>query len=112
MRHTDFEAARAAIDREEAVVRPDVPAPVGAQHDRAAIRADAGIDDAEEDVAARQALRERREQVCGGADGERRRLVQQVDHAHARCMAIEHRLDLAHVEVVGAEIAEKDDGHW
>ena len=62
-------------------------------------------------MAARQAWGERREKVCGGTDGKPRRLVQQIDHAHARCMAIEHRLDLAYVQVVGAEIAEEDDGH-
>ena len=62
-------------------------------------------------MAAGQSLRERREQVRAGADGERRRLVQEIDHAHARCITVEHRLDLAHVEVVGAEIGEEEDGH-
>jgi len=37
--------------------------------------------------------------------------VQEIDHAHAWCMTVEHRLDLAHVQVVGAEIGEKEDGH-
>src|SRR5262252_1259500 len=42
---------------------------------------------------------------------ELRHFVQEMDHTHAWGVRVEHRLDLARVEVVCAEVSEEDDRH-
>jgi hypothetical protein len=52
-----------------------------------------------------------REQVRARADIECRRVVQQIDYGDGRRNALQHRLDLAYVDVTGAEIGKQHDCH-
>ena len=63
MRHTDFAAARAATTENSPLSGPTYQRPSARRTTAPRSAADAGIDHADEDVAARQPLRERGEQM-------------------------------------------------
>ena len=97
-------------DREQTVVRADVPLAVGL-HDRGfAFAANAGIDDREEDGARWEPGLQGGKQVRARVDAEARDRVQQIEHRRRGGEPLDQRsLHLAHVEVVGAEVGEEND---
>ena len=111
MRQTELRGGARRDDREEPVVRPDVPVPVGAHDDRRRDRCRRRDRRRRRRRGRRPTPSEGREQMRAASTSIRRRLVQEIDDPHARREPIEHRLDLADVEVARAEVGEEEDRH-